>query len=153
MNSNKSIKVSLLFLLLAGCSTEPALDLSKLEDTYFVICSLQMYPGYGVDFSQRVYVQKIRFLADFVFNPDDDYTLGVEGAHVTISGADTIFNFIDQGFGIYSYTKDDTVAPFLSGKQYSLRITLPNGGKISSDIITPNITVRLKSVASGVTSR
>lgn len=136
----KQITVISLFILLTipGCSTEPELDLDKLDDSYIIMCKLEWYNRDG-KFVQNVLVQRIRYLVDYVFNPDKDQTFGVVDAQVKISGPDSIFHFEDMGYGVYEFSRAETTNPFRYGERYALSVVFPSGNEANSEIVTPMI--------------
>lgn len=135
----KAISSISLGLFLLSCSTEPELNLDKLEEVNFVTCNLSMRPFNNQNFNQQVFVQRIRYLVDFAFNPDIDQTFGIEGTQVKIFSSDSMFQFEDIGYGIYQYSRGETINPFKSGERYTLQVTFPNGKEAIAEIVTPMI--------------
>ncbi len=115
------------------------MDLAKLDEVNFVTCNLSMRPIPNKNFNQRVFVQRIRYLIDFAFNPDEKQTFGIEGAQVKIFGPDSIYHFEDIDYGIYQYSREDTICPFRYGERYKLQVIFPNGKEATAETVTPMI--------------
>ncbi len=139
MNFRKFIMLLFIcILIVSGCSTDPEIDWDKLDDYYFISCKLKIGDEFQ-DNTQRIVVQRIRYLVDLAFNPNEGQTFGIEGAQALIRGPDSIYHFSDKGLGIYEFINEDGKNVFKENTEYTLQVNMPDSNIALSGIITPAI--------------
>jgi len=131
MNSKVFLFTVLIIVGLCSCDTEPQIDMDKLDNYYFVECTLTN------DTVQSLTIQHMRYLVDFAFSDRPNSAFGVSGATVKLKVADTEYTFADSGTGLYKCRTDSIP----EGMACSLLIVLSDGTEFQSSIITPSISL------------
>jgi hypothetical protein len=140
MNSRTIFKmISLLILILAGCSTDPAIEWDKMDEYVLVTGMLQTYPcSQDKVFCWGIHVQRMRPLVGYVFDPDDDQTFFISGAQVTVSDSDSTYVFgEEEPVKNYVWRGDESFVRH--GRWYRLEVVLPDGNLVTSEIYSPKI--------------
>ncbi len=129
------------------CSTEPEIDYEKLDDNYFISCTLPFTDttdtGEIYDTAIDASINRLRYLVEYAFAEEDDRLFGVVGAHVTITGNEVEYNLKNSHRGGFTYTfqgADETIKP---DQDYTLNIRFADKS-FTSQLHTPKVTLEPK---------
>lgn len=140
-----------LLILIAGwlclCSTEPEIDYNKLDDNYFISCTLPLIDTTNTTgITQNTIIlsiSRLRYLVEYAFADEEDRLFSVRSARVTITGNGVEYNLISNNRGEFKYTFQNAEETIKPDQDYTLNIRFADKS-FTSQLHSPMVTIEQK---------
>ncbi len=147
MNFRLFLLICVICLIGWFCDDQPTICADKFDTHYYIIGELDSrvrvdtleYEQNPESYENRINIYRMRYLPEWAFNREKDYSFKVENCPVTVQRNSEILTFTERKPGMYCWVPP-TVLDFIHpGDTCKLKVILPDGHEATSQFITNNI--------------